>query len=321
MKTAFFKIERPWHIFQQGLILELTDATGSGYAIPDKGDGAPGIIPADFVAPTPAPSEDFDGKCVLTFVGNFFRDPSKSQADGEAATGVVKKKQVSVVHYPGAQQLVFHMPKYAWDAGRFRLLEEVSGRVEVDCAVKEILNGSTQILVDTLPLRPGFYTIEADWPDGWTHQLKFIKFMVGYPKDEIYQHPPGNVTIVQNDKEYRTYDSNGVEIEGMEQVREKAMKKIADSFTRKLEYLEQGRAGLITYCEGDLRISFDWEFGGGNCVVIIFVPKPEHWEAQTNTPLDRRQEILQFVADRAIRDKAPSCHSHISDNWIEIMRN
>lgn len=317
MKTSFFKIQRPCFIFQQGLILELRD----DYFVPDKGDGTPDFIPADCVTPTAPPPEDLNGKCVLTHVANFYRDSPKSQGEGEASTGVVKKEQVRIVHYPDAQQLVFHMPQYAWDAGRFRLVEEVTGRVEKDCAVKDILSGSTQILVDTLPLRPGFYTIEADWPDGWTHQIKFIKFMVGYPKEEIYQHPPGNVRIVQNDGEYRTYDSNGVEIEGMEQVREMAMKKIAASFSRRLEYLEQGRAGVITYCEGGLRINFDWEFGGGNCVVIIFVPKPAHWEAQTNTPLDRRQEILEFVAERAIRDKASSCYSRISDNWIEIMRS
>jgi hypothetical protein len=307
MKTAFFKIECPCYIFQQGLILELHDAPSAGYAVPDKGDGAPGIIPADCVTFSPPPPEDLNGKCVLTQVANFYRDASKSQADGEASTGVVKKEQVRIVHYPDAQQLVFHMPKYAWDAGCFRLVEEVSDRVEADCPVKDVLNGSTQILVDTLPLRPGFYTIEADWPDGWTHQLKFIKFMAGYPKEESYQHPPGN--------------ASGVETEGMEQIREKAMKKISDAFSRRVEYLEQGRAGQITYCEGDLRINFDWEFGGGNCVVIIFVPKPEHWEAQTNTPLERRQEILEFVADRAIRDKAPSCYSRITDNWIEIIRS
>lgn len=299
MKTSFFKIERPCFIFQQGLILELRD----GCSVPDKGDGTPGIIPADCVTSSPPPPEDSNGKCVLTHVANFYRNPPKSQTEGETSTGVVKKEQVWIVHYPDAQQLVFHMPQYAWDAGRFRLVEEVTGRVEADCPVKDVLNGSTQILVDTLPLRPGFYTIEAGWPDGWTHQIKFIKFMAGYPKEETCQHPPGNV--------------GGVEIE----VREKAMKKISDSFSRRLQYLEQGRAGVITYCEGDLRIAFDWEFGGGNCVVIIFVPTPEHWEAQTNTPLDRRQEILEFVADRAIRDKAPSCYPRISDNWIEIMRS
>jgi len=85
-----------------------------------------------------------------------------------------------------------------------------------------------------------------------------------------------------------------------------------------LSYFNEGRGGYILYkdAEGELRFSF--EFGGGDCIVIIFVPKPEYWTKQTNRTPEERNTILTFVAEQSIKDQASGGRFVLSDNFIEI---
>ena len=87
-----------------------------------------------------------------------------------------------------------------------------------------------------------------------------------------------------------------------------------------LEYHNQGRGGTVIYKDeqGDIRFSF--EFGGGDCVAIIFVPTPEQWSRATNRPSSERESILTFVAERAVRDQTSGGDYSISDSWIEIFK-
>ena len=87
----------------------------------------------------------------------------------------------------------------------------------------------------------------------------------------------------------------------------------------KLTYVEQGRSGTIVYRDEQGTVSFYFEFGGSNCVVIIFVPSPKEWTATTKRPLEARESILHFVAQQSIRDKAPTCHYAITDSSIDIL--
>ncbi len=89
----------------------------------------------------------------------------------------------------------------------------------------------------------------------------------------------------------------------------------------KLTYVEQGRSGTIVYRDEQGTISFYFEFGGGNYVVIIFVPSPKEWNAATRRPLEDRESILHFVAQQSIRDKAPTCHYAITDSSIDILQD
>ena len=227
------------------------------------------------------------GKCLLTKVSNFYKDPTKSEAEGIATNGVVKAEKVQVIHYPDCQQLVFHMPKYAYDAGSYRLTDNLTGTIIEDLQVKDRLNGGTMMLIDTLPYKPGSYTIEASWPDGWTHQIQFTKFEEADPNS------------VSADSDQRLSDNNP-----------------APTVT----YAQDGRGGKIFYRDGAFYIGFDWEFAGGNGVVIIFIPEEKHWEAHTKTPLASRDEIIMYVANRAIEDQAPGCRAEIYTDHISIVR-
>lgn len=368
--TIRCKITRHIHVFQPGNIVEVRrrilekseNQPETGYFVPDIGDGTPGIIPLGAAEPlteTPAGEEAYYGKCVLTSVSNLWQGSGDKTGEGQA--GSVEPEKVRVIHYPDCQQLVFHMPQYAWDAGTFRLTNTCSQEVIEEKPVRERLNGGTMILTNTLPYPPGFYTIDASWPDGWTHRIQFIKFTEGFPKapyenapanifrairnEEVhllplrepevpkrptvadikkpappgYSSPPCSLHMIQDSDEHRLFDYNGVELDSGINM-EKFKKDLISRFVPVLEYSQEGRGGSIYYKEGDINIEFGWEFGGGNAVVILYIPETKYWEAQTGTPLSRRDEILKFLCEQVIRDQAPGCKYKIYDNSISILR-
>ncbi len=89
-------------------------------------------------------------------------------------------------------------------------------------------------------------------------------------------------------------------------------------WNRKLEYINEGRGGYVVYKDalGDIRLFF--EYGGGPCVAIIYVPTIEEWTVKTKRPVVDRNSILIFVAEQAIKDKAPKSYYELSDTCIEI---
>jgi hypothetical protein len=87
---------------------------------------------------------------------------------------------------------------------------------------------------------------------------------------------------------------------------------------QKLEYLNEGRGGYVVYKDGQGDIKLFFEYGGGNCVAIIYVPTIAEWSNKTNRPLVDRNSILTFIAEQAIKDQAPQSYYEISDTCIEI---
>ena len=89
---------------------------------------------------------------------------------------------------------------------------------------------------------------------------------------------------------------------------------------QKLEYVNEGRGGYVIYKDeqGEIRLFF--EYGGGNCVVIIYVPSTSEWTSKTKRSLTQRETVLTFVAEKSIKDQAPNCHYVISDICIEIFK-
>ena len=86
--------------------------------------------------------------------------------------------------------------------------------------------------------------------------------------------------------------------------------------SRKIEYEGSFSAGSITYVEGDLRIQFDHEMGGGNCMFYVMISDEEKWEVETKTLLNKRNDILQFIAETLKREQAPSSKFEIISNQI-----
>lgn len=265
------------------------------------------------------------GKCIVTKVSNFYKDNAHMEAAGMSAYGVVEAANVQVIHYPDCQQIIFHMPKFAYDAGSYQLIHDESGTLIEDLQVRDKLNGGTMILVNTLPYKPGKYTIEASWPDGWTHQICFTKLSEQIPDPKsiadspAYEHPPGNVRIVQNDQEYRLFDSNDVEIHNGVDLQQ-FKKDLIAKFGPVVTYSQDGRGGKIFYQDGPVSIDFDWEFASGKVIIYFSIPQEKYWEAHTKTALSRRNEIITFVANQVINDQAPGCRFEIYSDYISIVR-
>ena len=85
-----------------------------------------------------------------------------------------------------------------------------------------------------------------------------------------------------------------------------------------LEYISQGRDGYVVYKDETSTIKFYFEFGGGNCVAIIFVPTADKWESNTKRSLEERENILNYVGQQATKDQTKNGRFKIQDNCIEI---
>ena len=89
---------------------------------------------------------------------------------------------------------------------------------------------------------------------------------------------------------------------------------------QQVAYFNEGRGGHILYTNNGQTIKFEFDFGAGNCVVIIYIPTIERWENETKTNISYRQEILNFLCQQVIKDQARGCDYIITDTSIEVMR-
>jgi hypothetical protein len=71
-----------------------------------------------------------------------------------------------------------------------------------------------------------------------------------------------------------------------------------------VEITESGRGGSIYYREGANQIRFDWEFGGGSTLALLFGDKSEGWDARHPWAAGRQAEIFEFVAKSTVEQKA-----------------
>lgn len=77
--------------------------------------------------------------------------------------------------------------------------------------------------------------------------------------------------------------------------------------------VETGREGQVIYTEGFRHVSGYWEFGGGDVVAIVGMGSVEDWRAHHPWALERRAQILRFVADEVLRQRAPRCVASIDE--------
>jgi len=75
--------------------------------------------------------------------------------------------------------------------------------------------------------------------------------------------------------------------------------------------VQHGRDGHVTYHDGANTITGYQEFGGGDVVAIVSMGSDDDWRVRHGWAIDRRADILRFVATELIRQKAPDCHATI----------
>src|SRR5689334_16023721 len=82
---------------------------------------------------------------------------------------------------------------------------------------------------------------------------------------------------------------------------------------RSVAITENGRSGHVHYREPAGELSFYWEFGGGEVVAIVQAASLEEWHKAAPWAVERRAEILRFVAAEVLRQRAPTCHADIDE--------
>lgn len=87
-----------------------------------------------------------------------------------------------------------------------------------------------------------------------------------------------------------------------------------------LQYINEGRGGSVIYSDPVSSIRFYFEFGGGDCVAIIFIPSDKNWEKETGRPLAEKEIIVQFVAAMATQEQLGNGRYQVTENFIELYR-
>ncbi|MEP7197774.1 MAG: hypothetical protein ABI851_14740 [Saprospiraceae bacterium] len=224
---------------------------------------------------------------------------------------------VKFVHYPDCQQLIIWLPTDGYKySGNFKLVNKTEPVVLINSPVGDLLNGSRQIILNSLEYPPGKFLLEIDIPSGGKHKLHFTKFDSNYVSSpNEYIDPELSPESITSDIVYK--DSTGEYLENEDLIlRKKVLKEIESKFTRYLEYEGNFRSGYIIYVEGETRIKFMHEMCGGKYKFSIELPKKENWEAETKLPLNRRQDIIDFVATKVKNEKASNWQFELREDEI-----
>jgi hypothetical protein len=82
----------------------------------------------------------------------------------------------------------------------------------------------------------------------------------------------------------------------------------------------EGRSGSVTYESDGRRIAGWWEFAGGDAVAIVSIGSASEWRQRHPWALEQRAEILRFVANEVVRQKAGGCRAEIDEEggWITL---
>lgn len=90
----------------------------------------------------------------------------------------------------------------------------------------------------------------------------------------------------------------------------------------KVTITEDGRSGTVSYTEDGRTISGWWEFAGGDAIAMVNMGSESGWRLQHPWAMDRRAEILRFVGEEVVRQKASGCKAEIdlAGGWINIIR-
>lgn len=83
-------------------------------------------------------------------------------------------------------------------------------------------------------------------------------------------------------------------------------------------YESQGRAGNVILYREDRVVKFAYEFAGGLALAIIYIPTLEKWVETTGFALEERDEILNFIGKRVLRDQAAGYNYYIEKDAIII---
>lgn len=88
----------------------------------------------------------------------------------------------------------------------------------------------------------------------------------------------------------------------------------------KIAYSSDGRSGYVHYQSQESNFNMYYEFGGGDVVASINIPNTNEWVAKTGLPLERREEILNFIGRQVVKDQTTNGRGSfkIEGNFLNI---
>lgn len=227
----------------------------------------------------------------------------------------MSEHETRYVHYPDCQQLIIWLPSPGQDYSTYRFIRMEKDILE-EGNISEILNGSIQLIWDTVALPPAAYKILICHKSGGRHIIQFVKHEAGWmpePKPLPPQTDAGPVV-------YRDGFGNVLVDEDLV-LRKAITEKIIRTFSRRISYEGNARSGYVIYTDNNCTIRFYNEMGGGNCMFYIAIPTEENWEAETKTPLSERAAIVEYVATAVKAVQAPGCRYAITSNTINFCKD
>lgn len=241
-----------------------------------------------------------------------------SITDSANASIQLPEHNVRTVHYPDCQQLIIYLPQY-WNNYKEILIENIESKETFyQKTAGDAVNGSIQILIDSLPFPPGEFRIIISAVDDFNHIIYFTKFDESYVEKKETPQVEEPVVEPSESSIWKVYkDGFGNDIPNEDQIiREKLIKKMSFNYGKQLSYTGNLRSGTVIFTEGSIRLEFWTEMGGGNCLFYISIPKSSKWTAVTGLPINDREAIINFIAERALQDQASGCRYTITDDFI-----
>jgi len=224
---------------------------------------------------------------------------------------------IKLVHYPDCQQLIIWLPVNG-DFYQDMVICNSKSKQEIRRKkISEVINGSIQIVLDTLPFKPGDFYIKITKKDGLQHIINLKKYKKG-----VNPKKPITVPEIEPDLDsapivYRDGFGNIIPDQDLI-MRDNALIEIYRKFNRKVRYEGGGRSNTVIYVDGDKTLKFYSEMGINNCLFYLYIPTSKTWENETGYSLRERDDILQFIAENTLRDQTTSSGAYfeIEDNWI-----
>ncbi len=125
-----------------------------------------------------------------------------------------------------------------------------------------------------------------------------------------------SLSIISSKTLHRDYFKRPLPISNMHLLIDTIL-KIFNLPAQSVSFINKGREGEIIYKEGIMsKIRFYVSYGGNDVVLYVSIPSASDWEKTTLFPLNRRSDILHFVASQTQKYQAPSCIYEIYDNSI-----
>jgi hypothetical protein len=238
-----------------------------------------------------------------------------SEINDQGAENIMLMDHIRFVHYPDCQQLILWLPDYFKEYHDVNIRNKEDNIIIFDYKIEDIISGSIQILIDSLFIYPGVYELNVKKKDGMVHTVLFKKYPEGQIPEMVETQVSEPVNLDSEPIVYRDGFGNILPNEDL-LLRQNIIDKTIDKFTRRLEYVSQGRGGEVIYHEGKKSIKFLMEPGAYDCIFYLNIPSIANWEKTTNIPLSEREDIISFVAKETQRDQASSCDFNISENEI-----